>query len=59
MKADKPLLELPDQVLRPRLQEVRGLREVAMVLGGSCSFSMRRNWTFAMRRNWAFTITMN
>ena len=38
MKVDKPLLELPDQELLPRWQEVRGLREVAMVLGGSCRF---------------------
>ena len=38
VKVDKPLLELPDQVLQPKWQEVRGLREVAMVLDGSCRF---------------------
>ena len=43
MKVDKPLLELPDQVLQPKWQEVRGLREVAMVLGGSWRFALRRS----------------
>ena len=38
MKVDRHLLELPDQVLQPKWQEVRGLREVAMVLDGSCRF---------------------
>ena len=38
VKVDKPLLELPDQVLQPKWQEVRGLREVAMELDGSCRF---------------------
>ena len=43
MKVDKPLLELPDLVPQPRWQEVRGLREEAMVLGGSWRFAIRRS----------------